>query len=211
LSVFELAQESDSLCRACVSHFCGEFSEECSAFGLRQFRKCYSGTHLENWMQARRGPNGKENDVASFCTKCGAAVTPDKQFCTACGAPTGAVAAYAPVQPPVIGAAPVAGAVPPAQGSNAVKVILIVLAIFVGLGILGASIFAFTVWRFSRALHVEGSGDKMTLHTPGATITANGGTTYSASDLGTDIYPGATTGHGSMKMDLPSGSAAMRL
>jgi hypothetical protein len=156
---------------------------------------------------------GKENDVASFCTKCGAAVTPDKQFCTACGAPTGAVAAYAPsvAPPPPQGFGPATGypsGTPGAagSGSNAVKVILIVLAIFVGLGILGASIFAFTVWRFSRAIHVDGNGGKVTLHTPGGSIVANQGTTYSASDLGTDIYPGATTGHGSMKMDLPSGS-----
>ena len=146
--------------------------------------------------------------MASFCTKCGAAVTPDKQFCTACGAPTGAVAAYAQVPPPppqYVGPAPgTVGA--PGSGSSAVKVILIVLAIFVGLGILGASIFAFTVWRFSRAIHVEGNGGKVTLHTPGGSIVANQGNTYSASDLGTDIYPGAATGHGSMKMDLPSGS-----
>lgn len=150
--------------------------------------------------------------MASFCTKCGAAVTPDKQFCTACGAPTGAVAGYAQASPPPPqGFGPVPGAPggavgAPGSGSSAAKVILIVLAVFVGLSILGACIFAFTVWRFSRAIHVDGHGDKVTLRTPGGTIVANQGTTYSASDLGTDIYPGAVTGHGSMKMDLPSGS-----
>ena len=149
--------------------------------------------------------------MASFCTKCGAAVSPDAPFCTACGAPTGA----APIAP---GAAPVgnytyaaspatpAAASPSTGGGSAVKIILIVLAVFIGLGVIAASIFAFTVWRISRAVHVDANGENMTLHTPGGTVSTSTSKTYSAGELGTDIYPGAQSGHGSMKMDLPTGS-----
>lgn len=157
--------------------------------------------------------------MASFCTKCGAAVSTETQFCTSCGAPTAVApvspAAYQPVAyppPPAAtypqpGAAyPPPAAAPPNSGSSAVKIILIVVAVFVGLGILGASIFAFTVWRVAHAIRVEGTNGQVTVNTPGGSITANQTQTFTASELGTDIYPGAESGHGSMKMDLPTGS-----
>ena len=46
----------------------------------------------------------------------------------------------------------------------------------------------------------------MTIHTPGGTLSANTSETYTAADLGTDIYPGAISGKGSMRMSLPTGS-----
>jgi hypothetical protein len=146
--------------------------------------------------------------VASFCTKCGTAVSTDTQFCTACGAPTAAAATgYAPPAP-VPYSQPYAppSAAPPSSGGSALKIILIIVAVFIGLGILGVAIFSFTMWRVARAIHVEGNGDKMTLQTPGGTISTSQSKTYSAAELGTDIYPGAQNGHGSMKMDLPTGS-----
>ncbi|MGP8173466.1 MAG: zinc-ribbon domain-containing protein [Terracidiphilus sp.] len=136
--------------------------------------------------------------MAGFCVKCGAEVSPDKQFCTACGTPlTAGAAVVAPAQP----AAPSAS-----SGSSAVKIVLIIVAIFVGLGILGAGLFGFAVWRVSRAIHVSGPGGQVTMSTPGGTFTANESKTYSASELGVDIYPGALSGKGSMRMSLPNGS-----
>lgn len=102
-------------------------------------------------------------------------------------------------------AQPVPGG-PGSGGSSALKVILIVVGIIVALGILGVSIFAFTVWRVARAVHVEGNGDKVTLRTPGGTFSANNSTTYSASDLGIDLYPGAAGQHGGSKIETPNGS-----
>ena len=120
--------------------------------------------------------NGKETILATFCTKCGTALTPDKQFCTACGAPTGATAAPLP---PFAGTAPTAYSQPlppsPATGNSAVKIVLIVVGIFVGLGILGAAIFAFGVWRVSRTLHVEQHGDGVTVQTADGKITSRRG------------------------------------
>jgi len=145
--------------------------------------------------------------VASFCTKCGAAVSPDAPFCTACGAPTGA-AAIQPGVPPTsnytYAAAPAVPVAPPSSGgSSALKIILIIVGVFVGLGVIAACIFAFTIWRVSRAIHVDGNGDNVSIHTPGGTVSTSQTKTYSTSDLGTDPYPGAQSARGGMKMDLP--------
>jgi hypothetical protein len=150
--------------------------------------------------------------LASFCTKCGAAVSTETQFCTSCGAPTASAAVnpaanpppYPPAYPPA--AYPPPASAPPSSGSSAIKIILIVVAVFVGLGILGVCIFSFTVWRFARAVHLDGPNGQVTVNTPGGAITANQTQTFTAAELGTDIYPGASSGHGSMKMDLPTGS-----
>jgi len=136
--------------------------------------------------------------VASFCSKCGTELSPGAQSCASCGAPAVApVAVAAPVPP-----APA----PTSSGTSAVKIILIVVAIFVGLGILGAGAFGFVVWRVAHAVHVSGSGKDFSVNTPGGTISANSGETFTASDLGADVYPGATTGKGSMRMTLPTGT-----
>jgi hypothetical protein len=101
-----------------------------------------------------------------------------------------------PMQPPP----------PPASsGTSALKIVLIVVAVFVGLGILGAGAFGFFVWRVAHSIHVSGSGNDVTLNTPGGQISANSSESFSSSDLGTDIYPGAQPGKGGMRMSLPSG------
>lgn len=151
--------------------------------------------------------------MANFCTKCGATLSPETRFCTSCGAPieiqpgapTSSVST-APVQP---GAPMSPGvSVPQSSGPSAVKIILILVAVFVGLGIIGAGVFAFTVWRVAHSIHVASSGPdgKVTVDTGNGSITASDGQTFTASDLGVDIYPGAENGHGNIKMDLPTGS-----
>jgi len=123
------------------------------------------------------------------------------QFCTACGAAAGAAAAvppaYPPVQPP---------AAQPQSGASALKIVLTIVAVFVGLGILAAGAFGFFVWRVAHSIHVAGNGSQVTLNTPQGKISANEAEDLSAADLGTDIYPGAEPGKGGMRMTLPSGS-----
>lgn len=131
--------------------------------------------------------------MASFCTKCGAELTAGAQACSTCGTPVAAAPA-----PPV--------AAPAKSGSSAVKIILIIVAVFVGLGVIGAGAFGFLVWRVAHSVHVSGSGNQVSLNTPGGNISANTNETFSASDLGTDIYPGAQPGKGSMRMTLPTGT-----
>jgi hypothetical protein len=97
---------------------------------------------------------------------------------------------------------------PPAKsGSSVVKIILIVVLIFVGLGVLAAGAVGFWVWRIAHAVHVSGPNGQVSISTPGGTITTSPDETYTANDLGTDIYPGATVAKGGMKMTMPTGSS----
>jgi len=144
--------------------------------------------------------------VTSFCAKCGAELSADKQTCSACGAPTGA---WAPVATPSqSAAAPAQPEAPPAKSGGALKIVLIVVAVIVGLGLLIVLAFGVLAYRVMHSIHVSGTGDNahVTLNTPGGAISANATETFSASDLGTDIYPGAQSGKGSMRMTMPTGS-----
>jgi len=67
--------------------------------------------------------------MATFCSKCGAQLSPDTQFCNACGTPAAAPVLVAAAAPPA--------AAPSQSGGSALKIILIILAVVVGLGILG--------------------------------------------------------------------------
>lgn len=97
-------------------------------------------------------------------------------------------------------------AAPANSRGGAVKIIVIIVAIVVGLGLVGLGVAGYTVWRVSRAFHVNSHGDQMTLQTPGGKFTANTTETYTAAELGTDIYPGAQSVKGGMRMDMPDGS-----
>lgn len=159
------------------------------------------------WVFPDQKTNDKEIIVASYCSKCGSEVPPDHQTCLSCGTPVAAAASV--VAPAPVAAQP--APVPAKSGSSALKIILIIIAIFIGLGILGAGAFGFFVWRVAHAIHVSSSNSgkdgEVTLNTPGGSFTANTSETFTAADLGTDIYPGATTGKGSMRITLPSGSS----
>lgn len=172
--------------------------------------------------------------MATFCTKCGASVPEGTQFCTACGKPVGAVAAPSP-QPghaapqawtPVVTPGAQPGYAQPVQqrSGGAVKVILIVVGAFVGLGILCVAMIMFGLWRVSRHVRVGNngavsistpqgtlsatSGDNGTvkISTPNGTLTAGNNASVSASDLGIDIYPGATRHQGGMQISTAKGS-----
>ncbi len=116
---------------------------------------------------------------------------------------------YTPPPPPLTptpGFAP-AGPRPGGGGSTAIKIVLIIVAIFVGIGILGAGIVGYGIWRVSHAIHRAANGGTITI--PGAnggSLSVSSSQTFTASDLGTDIYPGATAGQGGMRMSTPGGS-----
>jgi len=161
--------------------------------------------------------------MAAFCTKCGATLAADTQFCTACGTPVVAAAAapatsfqpvaqqpyqqgYSAPQQPAAGAyyppAPVQQE--PQKSGGALKIILIIVGVIVLLGIIGVSIFGFTVWRIAHAVHVNGPNGEVTINTPQGSISTNTTANYSAGDLGIDIYPGATATAGGMRVDTPN-------
>jgi hypothetical protein len=153
--------------------------------------------------------------VASFCSKCGTGLAPGVQFCPACGAPAAATPPAAsfpaqqpappPFQPVAVPVQPMAPAPARSGGSSALKIVLIIVAVFVGLGVLGAGAFGFFVWRVAHSFHVSGSGDNATVSTPWGQINPDSSESFNSSDLGTDIYPGAQPGKGGMRMSLPSG------
>ena len=91
-----------------------------------------------------------------------------------------------------------------AGGNSAVKIVLIIVAVFVCLGILGAGVVGYGIWRVSRAVHMNRSGEA-TIETPSGPITTNPTNTFTADDLGVAIYPGAQPGKAGMRMTLPTG------
>ncbi len=105
---------------------------------------------------------------------------------------------FQPVPQPV-------GAPPPKSGSSAVKIILIIVGIFVGLGIIVSSIVAYSVYRVARSVHKDANGN-ITVSTPTGAITANSSDTFTAADLGIAIYPGATEGKAGLRMNIASKS-----
>ena len=96
-------------------------------------------------------------------------------------------------------------AAPKSGGSSAVKIILIIVGVFVCLGILAAGVVGYGIWRVSRAVH-NYSANGVTINTPGGAITSNPVKTYTADELGIDIYPGAQPTKGGLNMTLPTGS-----
>lgn len=117
----------------------------------------------------------------AFCNSCGAALSPGTQFCNKCGA---AVAGAAPVSaPPVVAPAPTGG-------SSGLKIVLIVIAVIVGIGVLCIALIGFVGYHFARNTHVKQEGDKVKVETPFGTFSAND-PEQAVRDLGVDVYPGA--------------------
>jgi hypothetical protein len=97
-------------------------------------------------------------------------------------------------------------AAPAKSGSSALKIVLIVVAIIVGLGVIAAGAFGYVVYRVAHSIKAAANSGQISLPTPGGTFSANTSSTFTAADLGTDIYPGAEPGKGSLRMTLPTGS-----
>jgi len=138
--------------------------------------------------------------MADFCTKCGTAINPGYTFCTSCGAaaPGAAPGAYANT---ASGSAPVAQA----GGNSALKIVLIVVGVFVGLGMLSVLAVMFGLWHLSRAVRV-GSNGNVTVSTPGGTLTAGSNVAVSEEQLGVAIYPGSTHREGGLSVSTAQGS-----
>ena len=131
--------------------------------------------------------------MPGFCTKCGAALTLGKQFCTACGAPA------TPSDAPQTSA-------PPPSGGNAVKIILIVVGALVAFAVISILAVVFGIYRVSRAVHVNQTGETVILHAPGGTITTGQSAAVSEAELGIPVYPDAKRGDGGMQIQSAEGS-----
>lgn len=161
--------------------------------------------------------------MAAFCTKCGAPLSSSTGFCSSCGtsiAPaTAAIPPVGPVQaaPPVAAygqqaVPPVAGypmAPPPQSSNSALKIVLIVVAVVVGLGILGAGAMGFMAWHVAKTMKVDSSGQGVTMTVPGGGTISAGDSVASDVDLGVPAYPGALREKGGVNMDTASASMVM--
>ena len=113
--------------------------------------------------------------------------------------------------PPVAGYPPVQ-AYPPAQqksSGGALKIILIVIAVVVGLGVIVGSFAVYSFYRVAHAVKASVQTDSKgnsTVSMLGGSISAGKDISISAEDLGVPLYPGALRGEGGMHMTLPTGS-----
>jgi hypothetical protein len=117
----------------------------------------------------------------AFCNSCGAALNPGTLACSRCGV---AIAGAAPVP------APPAVVPAPTGGSSGLKIVLIVIAVIVGIGVLCIALIGFVGYHFARNTHVKQEGDKVKVETPFGTFSAND-PEQAVRDLGVDVYPGA--------------------
>jgi len=126
----------------------------------------------------------------AFCNSCGATLTSGTKFCNKCGAPiAGATAAPASTTP---AATPnqAAPAPPKPSGGGALKVILIVVAVIISIGILGIATVDIIGYKIAKSAHVKQNGDSVKVETPIGTFSAND-PDQAVKDLGVEVYPGA--------------------
>jgi flagellar basal body-associated protein FliL len=122
----------------------------------------------------------------AFCNSCGATLDTGAKFCNKCGT-TQPGAASASVTPVFTGTAP--GATPKSGG--ALKVILIVVAVIVGLGILGIAAVSFVGYRIAKHSRVHNENGNVRVETPFGTVNTTTDPDEAARHLGIDSYPGA--------------------
>jgi hypothetical protein len=134
--------------------------------------------------------------MASFCTKCGSALSEESRFCSACGTPAAGTGAPANAPP----------APAQAQSASAVKIILIIVAVFVGIGILGTAAFFFGVWKLAHSVKVDRQG-RVGISTPLGSVTTNSAPVTEA-EVGVPLYPNAERSEGSVNITTAKGSMA---
>jgi hypothetical protein len=138
----------------------------------------------------------------AFCNSCGSVIDAGIRFCPKCGKPTSAagVAPQAVMPPPSpMAPAPVPQGQPVAAtgGSNAVKIVLIVVAVIVGIGIIGAVTVGFVIHRAIRGTHIESRDGNVKVHSPFGNVETSTDPEEAAKNLGVDVYPGSSVVKGS--------------
>ena len=116
----------------------------------------------------------------AFCNSCGASIEPGNKFCNKCGAAIAGGVSTAP--------APAAGA---PGGSSALKIILIIVAVIVCLGLVGAAGIGLFVYHVAKRAHVTQQGNQVKVETPIGTLSASHDSEEAVKELGAEMYPGA--------------------
>jgi flagellar basal body-associated protein FliL len=79
----------------------------------------------------------------------------------------------------------------PSQGSGALKIILIVVAVIFVLGVLGMGTLVFVVRRVAQHSHVRNKDGNVRVETPFGTVQSTNNPDEASRNLGIDLYPGA--------------------
>jgi hypothetical protein len=108
----------------------------------------------------------------------------------------GAPQSYTPVPMPQPAAPP-----PAKSGSSALKIVLIVVGIFVAIGVIGAGVVGYGIYRVAHSIHKAADG-QFSINTSKGVMTANTSNSFTESDLGIAIYPGAEQGKGGLRMNI---------
>jgi len=163
--------------------------------------------------------------MAQFCTKCGTPLTEGMKFCTGCGATFGEPSAPAapppPLQPAVtppaprpVVAGPAAAAPTASPGSPVLKIILIVVAVLIFLGLLSAGACVYMVYRakqkvnqFEKQVHATfpmpaGTREVRTEPSAPAAVPVPTPPAGPVVDTGVPVYPGAAPWGGGGQMSL---------
>jgi flagellar basal body-associated protein FliL len=126
----------------------------------------------------------------AFCNACGATLDGGAKFCTKCGATQPLGRTSAAVSPSSAPAATTLATAP--KSNNALKVILIVVAVIVGLGILGVAAVSFIGYRIATHTRVRNQDGNVRVETPFGTVQSSTDPDEAARNLGIELYPGAT-------------------
>jgi hypothetical protein len=101
--------------------------------------------------------------------------------------------------------------VPPAPaksgGSSALKIILIILAIFAFFVLLVVAGLMYGCYKVRKAFHTDSRTGETTITTPGGSISANSNMKFTPDELGTEVYPGAEPAKaGNLRMNMAGNS-----
>lgn len=123
----------------------------------------------------------------AFCNSCGTSLPGDAAVCPKCG-----TAVPMTTKVPVSAAPGAAQSVPPRQGSSALKIVLIALAVVIALGIIGTAAATWIGLSIARHTHVTENNGKVRVQGPFGTVESNQDTEDAVKNIGIAVYPGAT-------------------
>jgi zinc-ribbon domain len=117
----------------------------------------------------------------AFCNSCGTTLEAGAKFCPQCGAAI-----------PMAAATPATTtSAPPPQGNSALKVILMLVAGVIVLGILGIGTLVFVIHRVAHNSRIRNRDGNVQVETPFGTVQSTNNPDEAVRNLGIDPYPGA--------------------
>jgi hypothetical protein len=155
------------------------------------------------------GRTSKETIMAETPVNPGNQVSPEPQTAAPAATYQPVAPAFQPVAAPTQTFGSTQQTVAPVKqgGSGALKIILIILGVFVVLIMLVVGVVGYGVWKVAHSVRVNSSNGAVSLNGSGLSMNSAPGMTFTAEELGTEIYPGATPAkNGNMRMSIAGNS-----